>query len=331
MWLDLVTLAALGGAALGVSLLIPLQLISSTNETNPQIHLSPLVSTRTFPVTFDQSNHVVFPTLAYPNRGWIINSWLSGLLCSVIPIAVVLLAQFRVRSFWDANNGITGVSFSLLMGTLFQVVVKQLIGGFRPYFLEACVPDTSLAPSRNASGLNGVGFQQAFYTSEICTQQDKNTLKVAMTSFPSGHTTVAAAGFGFLYLYVNGKLKVFSARRARLWEAALLFAPLLAAFLMAAILTVDQTHHWYDILAGAAIGSVSALSSYRACYAAIWDWRFNHVPLARHQAFSYDADRPGYTQPAARKGASGGIGGRHLEKESSRAGARLAEPAGPAV
>lgn len=33
-----------------------------------------------------------------------------------------------------------------------------------------------------------------------------------------------------------------------------------------------------------------AFSSYRMCYAAIWDWRFNHIPLNRSQACLYTHD-----------------------------------------
>ncbi|ROT42016.1 acid phosphatase/Vanadium-dependent haloperoxidase [Sodiomyces alkalinus F11] len=268
MWPDLLIMVVLGGAAI-------------------RINAAPLLGTRTFPVTFDRSGDIVFPSLAYPNRGWIVSPLLTGILCSVIPMSVILLSQFRVRSFWDANNGIMGLGLALLMGIVSKLLIKHLVGGFRPSFLQVCMPDTSLAAARNASGLNGVGFQQAFYTADICTQPDKGALKVAMTSFPSGHTTVASAGFGFLYLYLNGKLKVISASRPRLWTAVLLVLPLLAAFLMGAILTVDRAHHWYDILAGAVIGTVTALIAYRSCYAATWDWRYNHIPLARGETFLY--------------------------------------------
>jgi diacylglycerol diphosphate phosphatase / phosphatidate phosphatase len=46
----------------------------------------------------------------------------------------------------------------------------------------------------------------------------------------------------------------------------------------------------YDVFAGAAIGTVFAFSSYRMCYAAIWDWRWNHVPLHRNQPCLYTSD-----------------------------------------
>ena len=43
----------------------------------------------------------------------------------------------------------------------------------------------------------------------------------------------------------------------------------------------------YDILAGAIIGTVMALSAYRMVYASLFDFRFNHIPLARHIPFNY--------------------------------------------
>ena len=36
-----------------------------------------------------------------------------------------------------------------------------------------------------------------------------------------------------------------------------------------------------------------AFSAYRMVYASVWDFRFNHVPLTRHTAFSYGAGAPG--------------------------------------
>lgn len=41
------------------------------------------------------------------------------------------------------------------------------------------------------------------------------------------------------------------------------------------------------MLAGAIIGTVMAFSAYRMTFAAIWDWRFNHIPLNRNAPFMY--------------------------------------------
>ncbi|KAF4773015.1 PAP2 superfamily protein [Colletotrichum scovillei] len=188
-WFDIFVMSAIGGAALG-------------------IYNAPLAATRNFPITFNGSGDIVYPQWAYPDRGWIIDTWLSALLSAAIPIAAILLAQFRVRNIWDVNNGIIGLIFSISLATLIQVIIKQLIGGFRPYFLAVCMPDVTRAASNNATGLNAVGFQQIMYSVDVCTQPDRDKLKNAMTSFPSGHSTAAFAGYVYLFLYLNAKLKI---------------------------------------------------------------------------------------------------------------------------
>ncbi|KAK4185215.1 phosphatidic acid phosphatase type 2/haloperoxidase [Podospora australis] len=278
-WIDLLAMGLLGGAALG-------------------IYEAPLAATRNFPITFSASGDIVYPEFAYPNRGWIISPAASGAISAVIPIGIILLAQIRIRSFWDMNNAIMGVLYSLIISTLFQVVIKQLIGGFRPYFLSICQPDISLASTHNTTGLNGVGFQQIMYTSEICTNPDKKALKTAMTSFPSGHSTSAWAGLFFLFLWMNAKLKVWGNFRSSFFSLALLWAPILGATLMAACLTIDQAHNWYDIVAGSVIGTLGAITSYRVLYAAVWDWRYNHIPLKRREVFDYAAAAVGKPEKA---------------------------------
>ncbi|KAK6517330.1 hypothetical protein TWF281_003987 [Arthrobotrys megalospora] len=48
---------------------------------------------------------------------------------------------------------------------------------------------------------------------------------------------------------------------------------------MAGAISIDMSHHWYDILAGAILGSLVAILCYRNAYAAVFDYRWNHVPL----------------------------------------------------
>ena len=259
----------------------------SSRLTNTQIYTSPYAATRNFPITFDRSGDIVYPQFAYPSRGWIISPSLSGVIDTVIPLGIIALAQIRIRSFWDFNNAVLGLLYAVILSSLFQVIIKQLIGGFRPYFLDVCQPDISLARSHNTTGLNAVGFHQIMYTVEVCTNPDKNALKNAMTSFPSGHATTSFAAYVFLFLWMNAKLKVWANFQASFYWVAALLAPLLGATLMAACLTIDQAHNWYDICAGVVIGTVIAFMVYRVCYAAVWDWRYNHIPLRRDRVFEY--------------------------------------------
>jgi len=266
--LDLITMAILGAIGLGVYWAKP-------------------APTRSFAVTYPTTGEIVYPIFAYPVRPEIVPIWAAALLAALVPIAVILFCQIRVRSFWDVNNGVIGLLYSLITAAVFQVFVKWLIGGLRPHFLDVCKPDLSKASNSQGvvgSGLNGVGYQQLYYTREICTGDEKQ-INDSLESMPSGHSTAAFAGFVFLSLYLNGKLKVFSNYHPALWKLVAVYAPILGACLIAGALTIDEFHHWYDVLAGGIIGTVMAFSAYRMTYASIWDWRINHIPLNRSAAF----------------------------------------------
>lgn len=135
----------------------------------------------------------------------IVPIWAATLYASAIPIAVILLMQIRTRSFMDANNGIMGLLYSLITAAVFQAFLKWLIGGLRPHFLTICKPDLSLAKTV----VGGDGFGNLYYTSEVCTGNTRD-VEDSLESFPSGHSTAAFAGFVYLSLYLNGKLKVFA-------------------------------------------------------------------------------------------------------------------------
>ncbi|KAK4154220.1 phosphatidic acid phosphatase type 2/haloperoxidase [Chaetomidium leptoderma] len=294
-WLDIITMAAMGAVGLGVYMARP-------------------APTRSFAVTFSD-NEVVYPEFAYPMRKEIIPIWLAAFLASVIPIVIILAMQVRIRSFWDANNGIIGLLYSLISAAVFQVFIKWLIGGLRPHFLTACKPDISLAsntPGIVGEGYNARGFSQIYYTREICTGDPKE-INDSLESMPSGHTTAAFAGFIFLYLYLNAKLKVFSNYHPAMWKLIVIYAPVLGACLIGGALTIDEFHNWYDILAGAVIGTVMAFSAYRMTYAAVWDWRWNHIPLNRGAPFVFgEPELAGAT--FTRRAGWGTTAGGHHEK-----------------
>ncbi|KXJ90739.1 phosphatidic acid phosphatase type 2/haloperoxidase [Microdochium bolleyi] len=260
------------------------------------VYRAPSPGTRTFPLAINSNGEpsnrgeVVYPQFAYPDRGQIIASWLDALLAVAIPIVAILLMNLiRIRSFWDINNGIFGVLYAIVPSSCFQVMIKWLIGGLRPNFYDICKPDLELAAQQmhNTTGLNGVGYQQYMFTDEICTSDNKDAIKNALQSFPSGHSTTIFAGMVFLYLYLNAKFKVWANYHPSLWKLVLVYLPILGACLIVGSLTVDQTHNWYDILAGATIGTVFAFSAYRMVYGSVWDYRTNHIPLNRHSPFIY--------------------------------------------
>ncbi|KAF2665508.1 acid phosphatase/Vanadium-dependent haloperoxidase [Microthyrium microscopicum] len=258
--LDLLTMLVMGMIGLGVYFADP-------------------APSRSFPILF-KDGEIVYPQFSYPLRKEIIPIWAAAMLAFFVPFVVFLIVQIRARSFWDFNNAVIGLLYSLISAAVFQVFLKWLIGGLRPHFLTVCQPD--LAAVQGA----GVGFQQIMFDRSICTG-DQKQINDSLESFPSGHTTAAFAGFVFLYLYLNAKLKVFANYHPAMWKLIALYAPLLGAVLIAGALTIDEFHNWYDCLAGAIIGTVMAFSAYRMVYASVWDFRFNHIPLSRNTAFFY--------------------------------------------
>ena len=187
-----------------------------------------------------------------------------------IPFAVFLICQIRVRSFWDVNNATIGLLYSLITAAVFQVFIKWLIGGLRPHFLAVCKPviPANMIPQGNIAN----GYRQIMFDRSICTG-DQNQINDSLESMPSGHTTAAFAGFVYLYCYLNAKLKVFSNYHPAMWKLVAIYAPILGACLIGGALTIDEFHNWYDVLAGAIIGTVMAFSSYRMTYASVWDFR----------------------------------------------------------
>ncbi|CAM1502757.1 Fc.00g075330.m01.CDS01 [Cosmosporella sp. VM-42] len=280
------------------------------------IYKMPVPFTRTFPITFTESGDIIYPEWAYPYRGWIIPSWISGLISTGIPMIIFVVSQIWIQSAWDLSNAVIGTIWANQLGTIFHVLIKRVIGGFRPYFLDVCMPDISLAGSHNSSGLNGVGYKQVMYTTEICTQPDPAKLKRAITSFPSGHSTAAFAGFIFLFLWLNAKLKVWADHKPAFWKLTLTMLPILAAGMIACSLTIDAAHNWYDIVGGSVIGISVAFASYRTSYAAIWDWRFNHLPLQSKEAFMYGFDGD-FDYAAQTLSRSAGWGGRSVKLDGA--------------
>ncbi|KAJ7349442.1 phosphatidic acid phosphatase type 2/haloperoxidase [Mycena albidolilacea] len=294
---DLITMALMGALGLG-------------------IYKAPPAPSRSFPVYF-QDGEVVYPEFAYPIRKEIVPIFAAALIAFFVPFFFFALFQARRRSLDDLCTTTLGLLKSLITAAVFQVWLKWLIGGLRPHFYAACQPNIQpgAAPS-------GSGFAAIMYDRTICTGDEK-TINDSLESFPSGHSTAAWAGLLYLALYINAQLKVMSAHNPAYWKMILMFAPLLGATLISGALTIDEFHNWYDVVAGAIIGTCTALVAFRQTFAALFDFRFNHILLPRttsllhRQPFFATADsgpffdyapRPEYTStqmPFTREGGWG--------------------------
>ena len=276
-WVDILTLAAIGALALGVIDRRP-HLIHTYSHLFQLYYVRP-TKLRDFPIVF-QDGEIVYPQYAYPNRKYSLPLWGTVLISILGPIAIMLIMQYKIRSFWDLNNAVFGLLYSVVTAALFQVIMKWLIGGLAPNFLEVCKPSIPSAP------ILGTGFRQIMYNSGVCTGNPYE-IAVALESFPCGQSTTAFAGLIFLFLYINAKTKVWANYHPKMWKLLLVYLPVLGAVLISGQLSISRHHNWYDCIVGALIGTVFAFSAYRMVYASIWDFRFNHIPLNRKSSLDY--------------------------------------------
>ncbi|KAI1179916.1 PAP2 superfamily-domain-containing protein [Nemania sp. FL0916] len=272
-WLDILTMLIVGALVF------------------PTYYYALPLGTRVFPLDthnyHDDPASAINPNLLYPLRPQTVNNWVIALVAISVPIIVILLMQFRLRSFWDLNNGLLGFAYALLASAAFQGTTKAFVGGLRPNFYDVCQANPAHAMGQgNKTGWNGIGSRGDMWSKDVCTTADGSKLRNAMQAFPSGHSTTMVASMLYLSLYLNAKLKVFADYHTPLWKLIVILIPLLGAVLLCGTLIIDNTHSWYDIAAGATIGALVALAAFRMVYAGVFDWRVNHIPLCRNVPFN---------------------------------------------
>jgi diacylglycerol diphosphate phosphatase/phosphatidate phosphatase len=98
-------------------------------------------------------------------------------------------------------------------------VVKNAVGRPRPDLISRCKP------------LNTTP-KDVLVDISVCTETDHHTLHDGWRSFPSGHSSFAFSGLGFLALFFAGQMHVFRPR-TDLTKALLSVSPLIGAALIA--------------------------------------------------------------------------------------------------
>ncbi|KAJ0094839.1 hypothetical protein Patl1_15089 [Pistacia atlantica] len=183
--------------------------------------------------------------LTYPMKPNTIPFWAVPMIGIVLPCIIIYAYYFFRKDVYDLHNAILGLLYSTLITGVITDAIKDGVGRPRPDFFWRCFP-------------NGTGIYDPVTKNVMCTG-DKSVIKEGHKSFPSGHTSWAFAGLGFLALYLSGKIRVFD-RKGHVGKLCLTFLPLLVAALVAVSRVDDYWHHWQDVFGGAIIGiTVSTL------------------------------------------------------------------------
>ena len=109
--------------------------------------------------------------------------------------------------------------FSLFLTTFITDVIKNAVGRPRPDLISRCKPVAGTP-------------KDVLVDITVCTETNHHTLHDGWRSFPSGHSSFAFAGLGYLALFFFGQMHVLRPR-TDLARALLAIVPLLGAALIA--------------------------------------------------------------------------------------------------
>lgn len=180
-----------------------------------------------------------------------------------IPIGVLVASNLITGASAHKHHvTILGLAISMVLTSFLTDAIKNTVGRPRPDLLARCVP---------AEGTP----RDELVTIDVCTQTDAHRLHDGWRSFPSGHSSFAFAGLGYLALFLAGQLRVFAHGpgsvaehteklvRGDLVRALVCLAPLLGATLIAISRCQDYRHDVYDVSVGSLLGWTVTYWSYR--------------------------------------------------------------------
>ncbi|KAM0921537.1 hypothetical protein ACQ4PT_006739 [Festuca glaucescens] len=186
-------------------------------------------------------------TLLYPLKDNTVPVWALGVLAVVVPLLIFAGIYVKRRNAYDLHHAILGLLFSVLITAIITEAIKNGVGRPRPDFYWRCFPD-GVPDYHNITG-------------QVICHGDAGVVKEGYKSFPSGHTSGAFAGLGFLAWYLAGKIRAFD-RGGHVAKLCIVILPLLLAAMVGVSRVDDYWHHWQDVFAGGILGLVVASFCY---------------------------------------------------------------------
>ncbi|KAM0318780.1 hypothetical protein ACHAO8_001577 [Botrytis cinerea] len=122
-----------------------------------------------------------------------------------------------------------GFFIGLVLTSFITDVIKNAVGRPRPDLISRCKPTPETPENK-------------LVTIHVCTETDHHTLHDGWRSFPSGHSSFAFAGLGYLAFFFAGQTHVFRPR-TDLGRVLLALAPLLGAAMIAISRCEDYRLH----------------------------------------------------------------------------------------
>lgn len=112
------------------------------------------------------------------------------------------------RKLWEFHASSLGLFTAHIIAFFFSQGMKCLFGKPRPDFLDRCQPATTNLSDHVVGGFFGQSIESQLYGPSICQQKDLDILNDGFRSYPSGHSSAAAAGLVYLSLFIASRLGV---------------------------------------------------------------------------------------------------------------------------
>lgn len=183
-----------------------------------------------------------------------------------IPIVVIVLFTLVLgdpkHRVYLGYISILGLFVSFFANELFTDILKNWVGRHRPDFIARCIPKTD-------TPLNTLVFAK-----DVCTTKNLSRLADGFRTTPSGHSSTAFSGLGYLSLWLSGQLLANHPLTGS-WRKLVTSIPLIGAALIALSRTEDYRHHFVDVILGSSLGAIIAY----------WSYSRNFPPLSSNIAF----------------------------------------------
>lgn len=193
--------------------------------------------------------HILYPHALVERVSVLWNIIYAGIIPFLCLIAWLGVTRSSLHKF---HVTLLGFFIGIFLTSFITDLIKNAVGRPRPDLIARCKPD----PDTRTDIL---------VTINVCTETDVHTLQDGWRSFPSGHSSFAFSGLGFLALFLAGQMHVFRPR-TDLSKALLAIAPLLGAAMIAISRCEDYRHDVYDVTCGSILGLSLTYFSYRRYY-----------------------------------------------------------------
>ncbi|KAJ0162905.1 Diacylglycerol pyrophosphate phosphatase 1 [Colletotrichum tanaceti] len=176
---------------------------------------------------------VLDPNISFPyTEHETVPIWMAGIIAVALPIIIIAAVCLVLvpgntvpkgtpksliwkRKLWELHVGYLGLALAHVGAFFITNGMKNMFGKPRPDLLSRCQPDLDHIQDyiiggtlANITGLTGAtGFGQ-LVSANICKNTDSHTLDDGFRSYPSGHSSAAAAGLIYLSLFLASKFAV---------------------------------------------------------------------------------------------------------------------------